>query len=197
MTAAQRRAAMKSGDPAVLPRRDQGATRKLARDWVDSRRMASNYLLWLFPLMIVSWVFPALWILQLLVLASFLGFIAEWMVTGRRVRALATERYGRADGTSHVDRVLRRQPRLPAPRVAAALAAGVDRRPDLSSRSVGVEMGEHRQDAPVVVLGRRQPEPGEDGVGVLADRLLGDHHAGRDRGVGAGREAALVLLGEA
>ena len=53
MTPAQRRTAMRTGE--VLSRRDQGNTRKLARDYVDSHRMASNYLLLLFPIMIVSY----------------------------------------------------------------------------------------------------------------------------------------------
>ncbi|MDP9118613.1 MAG: DUF3043 domain-containing protein [Actinomycetota bacterium] len=97
MTPAQRRAAMRSGDPAALPRRDQGATRKLARDYVDSHRMASNYLLLLFPLMIASYLLP---FVQFAVIAVFLGLLVEWNITGRKIRKIAVERFGTADGSA-------------------------------------------------------------------------------------------------
>jgi hypothetical protein len=95
LTVAQRRELMRSGDPSVLPRRDQGPTRKLARDYVDSHRMASNYLLILFPLIVVGWLIPYL---QYAVLAVFVGLILEWYFTGRRIRKLAIERDGSAQG---------------------------------------------------------------------------------------------------
>ena len=95
LTAAQRRELMRQGDPSVLPRRDQGTTRKLARDYVDSHRMASNYLLLLFPLIIVGTFVP---FLQIVVLAVFIGLLAEWYAVGKRIRRLATERYGEAQG---------------------------------------------------------------------------------------------------
>jgi hypothetical protein len=89
MTVAQRRMALKAGDPAVLPRRDQGQTRKLARDYVDSRRMLSNYLLCIFLLLILSAVVKAA---DLLVLVAIVAFAAEWYITGRRIRKIADER---------------------------------------------------------------------------------------------------------
>lgn len=95
LTVAQRRELMKKGDPSVLPRRDQGPTRKLARDYVDSHRMASNYLLILFPLIVVGYLIT---FLQLLVLAVFIGLLGEWFATGRRIRRLAIERFGEAQG---------------------------------------------------------------------------------------------------
>lgn len=94
-TVAEQRAALKRGDPSVLPRRDQGTTRKLARDYVDSRRMVSNYLLWLFPVMIFGLAVPQL---QILVLVVFFAFLIEWYIVGKRIRALAMERYGEAQG---------------------------------------------------------------------------------------------------
>ena len=122
MTPAQRRAAMRSGDPAALPRRDQGPTRKLARDYVDSHRMFSNYLLMLFPLMIVSYLLPYV---QYVVIFVFLGLIIEWFLTGRRVRGLAVERNGSAQGSSMSigfyagsRAYLPRRWRLPAPQKA-------------------------------------------------------------------------------
>jgi hypothetical protein len=83
------RAALKSGDPNVLPRRDQGPVRALARDYVDSRRMASNYLLLLFPLMLVGYAIPRL---QILTLALFFALLVEWIIAGTRIRKMARER---------------------------------------------------------------------------------------------------------
>jgi hypothetical protein len=121
LTVAQRRELLRQGDPSVLPRRDQGETRKLARDYVDSHRMASNYLLILFPLIIVGYALP---ILQILVLAVFVGLLAEWYLTGRRVIKLARERFGSAQGSPMTigfyagsRAYLPRRWRLPAPQV--------------------------------------------------------------------------------
>jgi Protein of unknown function (DUF3043) len=83
------REAMKAGDPRVLPRREQGPVRALARDYVDSHRMASNYLLLLFPLMLVGYAFRPL---QLLTLGLFTLLLGEWMYTGSRIRKLAQSR---------------------------------------------------------------------------------------------------------
>ncbi|HKC27660.1 MAG TPA: DUF3043 domain-containing protein [Jatrophihabitans sp.] len=94
-TVAEQRAALKRGDPSALPRRDQGSTRKLARDYVDSHRMVSNYLLLLFPVMIVGVVVPTL---QLVVLAAFFALLVEWYIVGRRIRALSIKRHGEAQG---------------------------------------------------------------------------------------------------
>jgi Protein of unknown function (DUF3043) len=121
LTVAQRRELLKAGDPSVLPRRDQGPTKKLARDWVDSHRMASNYLLILFPLIVVGYLIP---FLQLVVLAVFIGLLAEWFAAGRRIRRLAVERNGAAEGSAlsigfyaGSRAYLPRRWRLPAPQV--------------------------------------------------------------------------------
>jgi hypothetical protein len=95
-TPAERRAALRSGD--VLPRRDQGATRKIARDYVDSHRMFSNYLLLLFPLMIASYLIPNAAIIQIVIIATFLGLLVEWFLTGRKLRRVSIERTGEAQG---------------------------------------------------------------------------------------------------
>ena len=123
LTPQQRRALLRAGDPSVLPRRDQGSTRKLARDYVDSRRMASNYLLVLFPLLLVSYAVRS-YIVQLIALAAFLAFLLEWYLTGRRIRHLATERFGKAEGGAMSlglyagsRAYLPRRWRLPAPQV--------------------------------------------------------------------------------
>jgi len=83
------REAMKSGDPRLLPRRDQGPVRGLARDYVDSHRMASNYLLLLFPLMLIGYAIRPL---QLVTLVLFAMLFAEWIFTGTRIRKLAQSR---------------------------------------------------------------------------------------------------------
>ncbi|HEX8093775.1 DUF3043 domain-containing protein [Jatrophihabitans sp.] len=83
------REAMKAGDPRVLPRREQGPVRALARDYVDSRRMASNYLLLLFPLMLVGYTYQPL---QFLTLLLFALLLIEWIYTGSRIRKLAQSR---------------------------------------------------------------------------------------------------------
>jgi hypothetical protein len=122
LTVAQRRELLRKGDPSVLPRRDQGHTRKLARDYVDSRRMASNYLLWLFPLIILGYALP---ILQMAVLALFIVLVVEWFLSGRRIIAMSRERYGKADGGGLVSisfyagsrAYLPRRWRMPAPQV--------------------------------------------------------------------------------
>jgi hypothetical protein len=94
-TVAEQRAALRRGDPSALPRRDQGPTRKIARDYVDSRRLLSNYLLFLFPIMIAGLALPQL---QILVLIVFVGLLMEWYVIGKRIRTLAIERDGQAQG---------------------------------------------------------------------------------------------------
>jgi hypothetical protein len=94
-TVAEQRAALRRGDPTALPRRDQGPTRKLARDYVDSRRLLSNYLLFLFPIMIAGLALPQL---QIIVLVVFVGLLMEWYVIGKRIRTLAIERDGSAQG---------------------------------------------------------------------------------------------------
>ena len=120
-TVAEQRAALKRGDPDALPRRDQGKTRKLARDYVDSKRMLSNYLLLLFPIMIAGIYVP---LLQIAVLVVFLSLLVEWYLVGKRIRAMAIERFGEAQGGNMTigfyagsRAYLLRRWRLPAPQV--------------------------------------------------------------------------------
>jgi hypothetical protein len=83
------REALRRGDPDALPKRDRGPVRKLARDWVDSRRMLSNYLLILFPLLIVGYFVPYL---NIAVFGLLLVIVVEWYLAGRRIRMLAASR---------------------------------------------------------------------------------------------------------
>jgi hypothetical protein len=98
MSMAEQRAAIRRGDESALPRRDRGPTRRLARNYVDSHRMFSNYLLFLFPVMIVASFDKALAGVQLAIIALFLGLLVEWYFVGRKVRAMAMERFGSAEG---------------------------------------------------------------------------------------------------
>lgn len=115
------REALRRGDPDALPKRDRGPVRKLARDWVDSHRMISNYLLILFPLLIVGYVVPAL---NIAVIALLVVIAAEWYLTGRRIRAMAMSRLDRVpDGPWQLGfyagsrAYMPRRWRMPAPQV--------------------------------------------------------------------------------
>jgi hypothetical protein len=89
LTQAEYRELLKTGDPRVLPGRDQGPVRALARDWVDSRRMFSNYLLLLFPVMVVGYLIPAA---QLGVLFCFFLIVIEWFFAARSIKRIAVSR---------------------------------------------------------------------------------------------------------
>jgi hypothetical protein len=92
MNPTERRAAYKAGDPAALPRKDQGPTRKIARDFVDSRRLLSNYMLLLFPLLLLSAVKPFSLFASPITLVAFAGMLLEWYICGRKVTSIARER---------------------------------------------------------------------------------------------------------
>jgi hypothetical protein len=86
------RAAMRRGDESVLPKRDKGPVRKLARDFVDTHRMASNYLLLVFPFLLFAGRLPHA-VGTYVTLGIFALFACEWLWTGRRIHALATQRF--------------------------------------------------------------------------------------------------------
>jgi hypothetical protein len=88
------RAAMRAGDDRVLTARDRGPVKSLARDYVDSRRMLSNYLFGLLPLVLISTALPRLQILSLLSMVMLVVITLESVLTGRKVRALALQRFG-------------------------------------------------------------------------------------------------------
>ena len=85
----ERRARQLAGDPAYLARRDQGPLRTFTRDYVDSRRMFSNYLLLLFPVAILS-EFVKFFVTVEITLVLLV--LLEGVVTGRRVMAMARAR---------------------------------------------------------------------------------------------------------
>ena len=86
--------------------------------------MFSNYLLLLFPLMIAGSFIRALYGVQLVIIAAFLALMVEWYLVGRRIRALAIERFGSAEGSAMSigfyagsRAYLPRRWRMPAPQV--------------------------------------------------------------------------------
>jgi hypothetical protein len=78
-----------AADPNALPRRDQGPLKALARDWVDTHRMLSNFLMAALPVLLLSFLVP---ILGVFVYALLLAVLIEWFLTGRRIRNLAIAR---------------------------------------------------------------------------------------------------------
>src|SRR5262249_11141413 len=116
----------------------------------DSRRMLSNYMLWLFPVMVAGAFVP---LLSLVTLIVFVALLAEWFIAGRRLRAMAIERFGNAEGGAVGGGFYTRRRALPPPQVAPAGAAGRARRRDLAVLTVlAVQVGQHREHPAVVVF---------------------------------------------
>jgi hypothetical protein len=101
MSTREYREALRRGDESVLPRRDKGPVRKLARDWVDTRLMASNFLLLALPLLLLTGYIPA-HLGQYITIALFAIFAIEWLWAGRRIHALATSRFETVNDKSWV-----------------------------------------------------------------------------------------------
>jgi hypothetical protein len=99
MTPQERRAAMARGDAAALPRTHQGPTRKLARDYVDSRRMFANFLLLAFVPMFAA-LFLKITLLNIVTVVIFVLFLFECVYTGRRITALSRERGNKNPGSA-------------------------------------------------------------------------------------------------
>jgi hypothetical protein len=85
---------MREGDESVLPKRDKGPVRKLARDWVDTHFMISNFLLLTFPLLLFAGAIPNR-LGTYVTIAAFVAFALEWVLTGQRIHALAVKRFGK------------------------------------------------------------------------------------------------------
>jgi hypothetical protein len=92
---AKARSGMAKGDDKYLPKRDRGPVRKLARDYVDSRRTVGSYLMWVLLGSLMLNVVPivAFRLLSFLVPPLLLGTVlVEGFVISRRVTRLAAER---------------------------------------------------------------------------------------------------------
>jgi DUF3043 family protein len=117
--------AMRRGEDWALPRKDQGPVKGLARDVVDSRRGLSEYYLYAIVLLVVLLFVPALRgkpIVDYVILLILVVIVAEGWWVGRKVVALASERYpGQSTRGVKMYAALRgtqiRRMRVPAPRV--------------------------------------------------------------------------------
>ncbi|WP_344829721.1 DUF3043 domain-containing protein [Actinocorallia longicatena] len=90
------REGMAKGDSKFLPKRDQGPVRKLARDYVDSRRTAGQYLMFIMLIVVAaSFVrIPILALATLLIPPVLLAVVlTESLIIARKVKKLAAERY--------------------------------------------------------------------------------------------------------
>jgi hypothetical protein len=122
---ARKMEAMRRGENWALPRKDQGPVRALARDYVDSRRSASEYYMFGVVVLIVLLFVPSLRksaIVDYAVLVMLLVIVTESVVVGRRVIKLAQQRFpGESTRGVRMYAAIRgtqfRKLRMPAPRV--------------------------------------------------------------------------------
>jgi hypothetical protein len=122
---ARKTEAMRRGEEWALPAKDRGPVRALTRDFVDSRRRLSEFYMYglvvlLFLLFLRSPVMQT--VLPLILLAMVVIMIVEGYFVGRRVTALAGERFpGESTRGIKLYAAMRalqiRQLRFPKPRV--------------------------------------------------------------------------------
>ena len=122
---ARKTQAMRRGEAWALPAKDRGPVRALTRDFVDSRRRLSEFYMYglvvlLFLLFLRSPVMQT--VLPLILLAMVVIMIVEGYFVGRRVTALASERFpGESTRGIKMYAAMRalqiRQLRFPKPRV--------------------------------------------------------------------------------
>jgi hypothetical protein len=92
---AELREARLRGDARALPRRDQGPVRQLARDWVDTHRMAANFLLVVLLVYIAALLVPSLSVyLSPAALGILIILLGECMYAATRVKREAAARFG-------------------------------------------------------------------------------------------------------
>jgi hypothetical protein len=122
---ARKTEAMRRGEEWALPAKDRGPVRALTRDFVDSRRRLSEFYMYglvvlLFLLFLRSPVMQT--VLPLILLAMVVIMVVEGYFVGRRVTALAGERFpGESTRGIKLYAAMRalqiRQLRFPKPRV--------------------------------------------------------------------------------
>ncbi len=121
----RRMEAMRRGENWALPRKDQGPVRALARDYVDSRRSASEYYMFGVLLLVVLLFIPGLRqsaVIDYAVLALLLVIVLESSIVGGRVIKLAHQRFpGESTRGVRMYAAIRgtqiRRLRMPSPRV--------------------------------------------------------------------------------
>jgi Protein of unknown function (DUF3043) len=121
----RRMQAMKRGETWAMPRKDQGPVRALARDYVDSRRSASEWYMFGVLALVVLLFIPGLRqsaVIDYAVLALLLVIVVESSIVGGRVIRLARQRFpGESTRGVRMYAAIRgtqiRRLRMPAPRV--------------------------------------------------------------------------------
>jgi hypothetical protein len=121
----RRLTAMKRGEEWAMPRKDRGPVRALARDYVDARRTASEFYLYGVVVLLAVLFIPGLrksLIVDYIVLAILLVLVTEGWLIGRKVLALARQRFpGESTKGIRFYTAMRgtqmRRMRMPAPRV--------------------------------------------------------------------------------
>jgi hypothetical protein len=117
---------MKRGEAWALNPRDRGPARALARDYVDSKRRVSEYLMYIMVVVLLATVFlrnkAVQGLISPLVLALVVVLIADAQLIRRGVRKLVAERLPGESTTGltmyAVTRALQiRRLRVPTPRV--------------------------------------------------------------------------------
>jgi hypothetical protein len=93
---AKARAGMSRGEDKYLPKRDRGPVRKLARDFVDSRRTVGSYLMYV---LLGALLFSVVPVVIFKLLSFFIppllvaALLVEGVLISRKVNRLAAERY--------------------------------------------------------------------------------------------------------
>ena len=121
----RRMEAVRRGEEWALPPRDRGPVKALTRDYVDSRRRASEYYMYGLLVLLVLTLAPIPALRGLappLVLAAVLVMIIEGVFIGRRAKSLAAQRLPgestRGVGLYAAMRALQiRRLRMPKPRI--------------------------------------------------------------------------------
>ncbi len=126
----QQRQALMSGDERALPARDRGPARRFARDYVDRRRNAGEYFLYVALIAVVlSFLRPTALIAMAVLYGMVIAVALDSFLLRRRVQRLATEKFGETaaagTGTYAMMRALQlRRGRLPRPQVQRGRKAG-------------------------------------------------------------------------
>jgi Protein of unknown function (DUF3043) len=87
---------MQRGEQWAMPPRDRGPVKALARDYVDSKRRFSEYYMYGLVVLLVMLVVPIRMLQSIvppLVIAAVAVMMAEGYFIGRKVKALAEERF--------------------------------------------------------------------------------------------------------
>jgi hypothetical protein len=123
---ARRMEAMRRGEEWALPRKDQGPVRRLARDYVDSRRSLSEYYIFGIVVLVVLLFLPSLrqsLVVDYVLLLMLAVIVVEGVYVGRKVVTLAQQRYpGESTRGLRMYAAVRntqfRRLRMPPPRVS-------------------------------------------------------------------------------